>query len=253
MQAKGSGSMKILCLCPSYGRRQSLLNNTLACFFAQDHFDKHLLIHDDLGTLEGCKIDEPYNHRVSIMSSRKRSPSVGTKYNEMLEAWHDSWFDYDAVAVWDDDDIYFPEYLSTHAAILASRHWSKPSHIISAYFNPPMIESAHGRFHGSIAVRKDAVKMVPWIDTTRATFDQEYIAALSRFSPPGDPCGIASPQYVYRWQTSQSGHCSGLMGSDTWYQDYQPDSREPIDRLWPELDADTQRIMQLHENPHRPL
>jgi glycosyltransferase involved in cell wall biosynthesis len=228
--------VKILCLMPTYGRRAALLNNSLACFAAQTHPDKHLLIYDDLGTLSETKVDLP---NVTILSTTTRSPSVGAKYNEMLAAYQG---DYDAVAVWDDDDVELPEYLSAHTEILERHPWSKPSRIISAYFDPPMIESAHGRFHGSIAVRRDAVKMVPWIDTTRATFDQEYIAALSRFSPPGDPCSITSPQYVYRWQTSQAGHCSGLMGSPDWYRDYQPDSRQPIDRLWPELDPDTRRL-----------
>jgi hypothetical protein len=242
--------MKIIALMPTYGRRASLLNNSLACFFAQDHQDKHLFIFDDLGTLENCTVDAPYRERVWIMSNRTRSSSVGAKYNEMMATIEASPLEVDALAVWDDDDVYLPSYLSTHAAILDSgAAWSKPSSIVSAYFDPPMVESAHGRFHGSIAVSRSTVLQVPWINTTRATFDQEYIAALSNHAPHGDPCMIAPPQYVYRWQTSRSGHCSGLMGSQTWYADYQPDSREPINRLWPEFDADSKRIMDLTAQP----
>jgi hypothetical protein len=237
--------MKILCLVPTYGRRQSLLNNSLACFAAQDHEDKHLLIYDDLGTLKDCKIAGCFESPVTILSNPDRCSSVGEKYNVMLREWHDSWFDYDAVAVWDDDDIYLPNHLSTHAAILQDHGWSKPSSIISAYHEPPAIESARGRFHGSIAVRRDLLMKAPWIDTTRATFDQEYLSLLQTHTEPGDPCTIAPPQYVYRWQTSKSGHCSGLMGSSDWYAKYQPDSREPISSLWPQQDADTERILQI--------
>lgn len=229
--------MKILCLMPTYGRRQSLLNNSIACFFSQTHPDKHLLIYDDLGTLEMSNIDAPGESQVSILSLPHRCSSVGEKYNEMVRTWHDSWFDYQAVAVWDDDDIYLPDYLSTHAAILGSHGWSKPSRIISAYHQPPAEEDARGRFHGSIAVRRDLLEKAPWIDTTRATFDQEYLSLLQGHEAPGDPCTVAPPQYVYRWQTSRSGHCSGLMGDKDWYARYQPDSRQPIDRLWPEFDT----------------
>lgn len=243
LQAKGWCGVKIVCLMPTYGRCQSLLNNSLACFFAQDHPDKHLFILDDLGTLEHCSAVSPYDQDVWILSTRSRAASVGAKYNEMIATLEASGIDYDAVAVWDDDDVYLPSHLSNHAATLATHSWSKPSQIVSAYFDPPKLESAHGRFHGSIAVTRETVKRVPWIDTTRATFDQEYIAALAAHDAPGDTLEQGPSQYVYRWQTTQAGHCSGLMGRPTWYADYQPDSREPIDRLWPEFDADTQRIV----------
>jgi hypothetical protein len=235
---------------PTYGRRQSLLNNSLACFFAQTHEDRHLYIFDDLGTLLHCEIDEPYRSQVSILSQTARCSSVGEKYNLMLRMWHDSWFNFDAVAVWDDDDVYLLDHLSTHAAVLANHGWSKPSKIVSAYHEPPAIEDARGRFHGSIAVRRDLLGKAPWIDTTRATFDQEYLSLLATHEAPGDPCEIELPQYCYRWQTSRSGHCSGLMGSADWYAKYQPDSREPIDRLWAEFDADTERIMGLSATAH---
>jgi hypothetical protein len=236
--------MRLLCLMPTFGRRQSLLNNSLACFAAQDHEDKHLLIYDDLGTLDETKVDLP---NVTIMSTPHRSSSVGNKYNVMV-AFADKvlGIEFDAVAVIDDDDIYLPSHLSTHASILQNHGWSKPSSIISAYHEPPAIESARGRFHGSIAVRRDLLIKAPWIDTTRATFDQEYLSLLVTHEAPGDPCNIAPPQYVYRWQTSQGGHCSGLMGSSDWYAKYQPDSRKPIDRLWPQHDADTERILQIN-------
>lgn len=234
----------IVCLMPTYGRRAGLLNNSLACFFAQDYPDKHLFILDDLGTLAGCKIDEPYREHVSILSTEVRSSSVGEKYNEMIGVLESSGYEYDAVAVWDDDDIYLPSHLSSHARVMQDHRWSKPSTIVSAHFQPPQREPSNGRFHGSIAVLRGLVMDCPWIDTTRATFDQEYLSALGAHATPGDPCNLADPQYVYRWQTSRAGHCSGLMGSTTWYADYKPDSREPIMRLWPEFDADTRRFFE---------
>ncbi len=188
--------------------------------------DKTLVIYDDLGTLEHTRCDL---ENVVIISRNTRCTSVGAKYNDLFAVLPPD--DYDAVAVWDDDDIYLPEHLAVHAQVLATSPWSKPSQIISAYFDPPRIESAAGRFHGSIALRRDMLQELarqhgtPWIDTTRATFDQEFLTRCTQHSPPGDPCQLAPPQYIYRWQTSKSGHCSGIMDRTTWYRDYQPDSR----------------------------
>lgn len=233
-------SKSILCLAPTYGRRQGLLNNMLACFASQTHADKTLLIYDDLGTLNQTTCDVPNVH---IMSTPHRSQSIGRKYNVMVDFAIVMGIDFDAVAVLDDDDRYFCSWLKHHAETLKSHRWSKPSSIWSAYHNPPALENASGRFHGSIAVSRELlVEVNGWIETQRATFDQEFLQLLSSKCPPGDTLNAGPASYCYRWQTSQAGHCSGLMGDSDWYQKYQPDSREPIDRLWPEFDADSIRI-----------
>lgn len=220
--------MKLIGLCPTYGRRRSLLEETLQNFVHQDHTDKELLLFDDTGILENTRCCVP---GVRIMSTNVRQPSIGAKYNTMIQWLDDNEVRWDGVVVVDDDDVYNPRHWSLHAEVLADHRWSKPSRIVSAYFTPPKEEDATGRFHGSIAVRRDLIAKAPWIDTTRSTFDQEYLALLNRFCAPGDPCEFGPPQYVYRWQTSGGSHCSGLMGSPTWYADYQPDSREPITEL----------------------
>ncbi len=199
--------------------------------------------------LDGIQFDEygnPINYDVLREHPGDNSFSLTENYDTVgaIAVLH-----YDAVAVWDDDDIYLPEHLTVHAQVLATSPWSKPSQIISAYFDPPRIESAAGRFHGSIALRRDMLQELalqhgtPWIDITRATFDQEFLTRCTQHSPPGDPCQLASPQYIYRWQTTKSGHCSGLMDRTTCYRDYQPDSRAFISSLIPQTQSDTIRII----------
>ena len=222
---------------PTYGRRQSLLNNAIACFAKQTHKDKFLLIYDDLGSLSNATCDLP---NVAIMSTPKRSASLGEKYNEMIRFLDGR--DYDAVAVLDDDDVYFSKWLEFHSEALKTSGWSKPSRILSAYHNPPKEENASGRFHGSIAISRELVERCPWINTKLAVFDQMYLARLMEAEAPADPCDFGPIQYVYRWASSAAGHCSGLMGDPEWYEKYRPDSTEPIDRLWPEFDADSLRI-----------
>lgn len=235
-----------ICLVPTFGRTPALLNNTLACFAAQTHPHKSMLIYDDLGTLEHTWCNLP---NVYIYSTRERAPSLGEKYNMMLKYANENHAIYDAVAVWDDDDVELPDYLATHAQTLQTHRWSKPSRIISAYRNPPMEEAADGRFHGSIAIRRELVEQVPWINTVRATFDQEYLQALSNVTPPGDTCTYGLPQYIYRWQTSNSSHCSGLMGSETWYADYKPQSVENVVAIMPKMDDDTKRLYGMYAKP----
>ena len=231
--------MKVLCLCPTYGRRASLLENSIQLFLNQTYQDKTLLLFDDLGTLADTQASIP---STMLISTNKRCNSVGAKYNIMMEFAYNL---YDAVVVWDDDDIMLPNYISSHVEVLHSHLWSKPSTIISAYHRPPAEEKADGRFHGSIAARTSTIKAVGgWIDTRRATFDQEMLQRLTKHSLPGDPCFRHPPQYVYRWQTSGGGHCSGLMGDSNWYELYQPDSAVPIPTLKPRLDEDT--ITTLH-------
>lgn len=223
---------------PTYGRRAELLANSLACFESQSHQDRLLVIYDDLGTLLGCRANGAI-----VISTPKRAQSVGAKYNTMVDFLLDRGIRFDAVAVWDDDDIYLPDHLATHAATLRESAWSKPSQIVSAYHQPPALENAAGRFHGSIAVRRDTAIKIPWVETIRATFDQEHLGQLTfHAGPAGDPCSIADPQYVYRWQTTGAGHCSGLMGREDWYDRYQPDSREPIKEITPIFDIDTMRF-----------
>ena len=237
--------MKMLCLMPTYGRRASLLENSIQLFLDQNHPNKQLLVYDDLGTLQNTGY---YHPDVFIISSPIREASIGAKYNTMMASI--ATLEPDAVVVWDDDDVYLPHHLSVHASVLEKHQWSKPSTITSAYFSPPRKEEAKGRFHGSIAIRVDFLQYLQeitgsmWIDTKRATFDQEMLQKLSHHSPPGDPCSIRPPSYVYRWQTSGGGHCSGGMGDPNWYDKYRPDSIEPIPSLNPHYDEDTIRILQ---------
>jgi hypothetical protein len=110
-----------------------------------------------------------------------------------------------------------------------------------------------------------------WVQTKRADFDQQMIARLRADEEPGDPCTfrllgvpvlgdplestqqIVSPGYVYRWQSTGSGHCSGLTRSpesEDWYDRFQPDNHEAVDFLKPRFDDDSQRIMKLSSLPN---
>ncbi len=225
--------MNIVCLCPTYGRRPELLENTIACFDRQDYpADKRrLFLFDDLGTLDGVVIEDLRDGPTGmpIVSQHDRCLSIADKYSAMLARID---FPFDAVAVWDDDDVYFPWHLSAHVEALRGNDWSKPSHVWTAAAQPPILESSAGRFHGSIAIRRECLERVGgWVQTRRADFDQQMMARLDANGRCGDPCDFSPPSYVYRWQTTSAGHCSWLMSApanEDWYDRYQPDHPEPI-------------------------
>lgn len=235
--------MHLLCLMPTYGRKPELLNNTLACFQHQTYPLKSLLIYDDLGNLHRTEVDVPGVH---IFSTMRRADNLGHKYNQMFEIADSLQIRYDAVVVWDDDDIYLPHHLENHAKALQQSMWSKPSRAITDVSTTLENIGSDGRFHGSIAAMYDVVEDFPWIETERATFDQEFMQQLARpdvGGEPGDPCEFGPPQYIYRWGSAGVHHVSGLMASETWYADFKAQYTASIPRIFPKFDASGEKLV----------
>lgn len=274
--------MRFLCLCPTYNHGR-LLPNTLACFAAQTHADRFLLILDD-----GGQIQPQTGDGWLIESVDKRFPSLPAKYNAMLRIAANRLLDWDAVAVWDDDDVYLPWHLSAAVAALegvSAEPSAKPSAIWSSYthrltcrqcgvtthdlvgWQPvpcrlcgssdtvcrPMREPAAGRFHGSLVLSRPAVERIGgWVQTRRADFDQQQIAAAAAAGPMIDLLAHSPhqvPSYVYRWQTTAASHCSGLMASpdnDTWYDRHAaPGPLCPVGLITPAFDAETAYLLRV--------
>ena len=210
--------LKITALAPTFGRSRRLLANSLACFEAQTYpADRRRLFifADDGDTPESCG-----DGWKLVQRAGGRSPNLGAKYNEMVAA--DDWAD--AFVVWDTDDVYLPQHVEAIAAALESAPWAHPEFVWSTYANGPNqpgLEGARGRFHGSLAVRRDALESVGgWVDTRRADFDQLMLSRLTdAFGPPVDP-SPNRPTYVFRWADTNEPHCQSLMSSpndETWY------------------------------------
>jgi glycosyltransferase involved in cell wall biosynthesis len=232
--------MRVLCLCPTYGRRKELLENMLACYVSQTHKDKTLIIYDDSGILNDCVCGV---EGVYIKAAEKRAESLSNKYNEMIDFAIEKEIEYDAVCIWDDDDVFLPNHIEAHVKTLQKNMWSKPSEIISAYLNPPVREDANGRFYSSIAIRKELLDECSWPKTNRVDYDQIFMGMLNKISIPGDTLDYSSPTYIYRWGTTRSGHCSGIAGDPNWYDNYRPDSTEKIYELKAKFDKDTERFL----------
>ena len=208
--------MRIAALCPTY-RRPKLLGEMRECWENQDYPAelRRLFILDDGGTFE------PQNGPTwELHTAAMRYPSLPAKYNALV-AIANCW-EPDAYVVMEDDDLYLPRYASSHAAVLATAEYSKPTVVLSDYPGHIVEERAEGRFHGSVGFRRSLCERIGgWPETPRADFDQQMLARLRDDAVViGDPCRLAPPQYVFRWHT---GHWHGqyaMRGPDDegWYE-----------------------------------
>jgi hypothetical protein len=232
--------MKIAALMPTYGRPR-LVANALACFLAQDcPVDKRrLLILDDAD-----QIVPQSGADWQIWSTAKKFPSLPAKYAFLVDRANE--WGADAYCVWDDDDIYLPWHLSAHAQTLSTAGWSHPEKVWSLYTGSLMLESAAGRFHGALAVRRDFAEQVGyWGTSTRCDYDQQIMGRLSHLSPPGHPDSDLLPSYVYRWGSTGADHCSGRCrcpDDETWYTETPITEPGRIEELMPRMDAETEAI-----------
>lgn len=102
-QESSSMSLPLVsCIMPTYGR-PDFVAESLAMFLAQDYPAKELIILNDCPgqTLEG---DFP---NVRIINAPERWPNLGEKRNAAIESAKGEY-----IAIWDDDDVYFPWRLS---------------------------------------------------------------------------------------------------------------------------------------------
>jgi glycosyltransferase involved in cell wall biosynthesis len=95
--------MKVLIICPTYGRLP-FLGRVLASFLDQDYVDKELLfINDDKNVRLTCNIEN-----VHVINLNKKI-TLGSKRNIGVSFGH-----YDLYMHYDDDDVFLPGRISNH-------------------------------------------------------------------------------------------------------------------------------------------
>ena len=202
----------VSCLCPTY-RRPNLLENSIACFLAQDYpaDRRELIVLDDAGELENQTGDG-----WQIISIPRRFRSLPEKFNALAGLARG-----EILVVWEDDDIYLPHHISSHVVAMGGYLWSKPSKVLSDYTGEVQEEDATGRFHASIAITRRAYEMCGgWPLTMRGDFDQQLLARLNATGPPADPSAFAAPGYIFRWGSTGVYHGQAFMRGpedEEWY------------------------------------
>ena len=184
----------------------------IGCFLRQDYpaDQRELVILDDAGQYETQSGDG-----WRLVSTAQRFRSLGEKRNAAAALVSG---DVEALAVWDDDDLYLPWALSASAAALRRAPWSRPSLVLHPQDDGSLRQHrTGGLFHGGWAYRRDVFQRIggyPAIDNGEDQALARQLAAAG--TPEADPCSLGfAPFYVYVW--GGGWHLSG-MGSDGYFR-----------------------------------
>jgi len=240
--------MKLVAICPTY-RRQHLILNVLAMWEAQDYVgQRHLLILDDGREFVDLSASARTGPDWSIAVAHQRYPSLGEKFATLVDlaisehgATH--------IVLFEDDDVYGPQYLSAHSAALNHSHLSMPLTVLAndhAGRGKWHLTHAVGRHHGAWAFSVRAYRESGGYErNNNHGFDTHLGNRLrSRYTAADTFPGVSESEpgrchYLYRWftagQKNGSAYSEGMYASQT-----QPAVPWPADRpIVPEFDAET--------------
>lgn len=211
--------MKIAAVCVTWNRPKHL-GRMIRCFEQQDYPNRELVILDDadqyIVQADG-RSTNTIGDRWKLFSCAMRYPSLGLKRNAATRLVPD---EFDAIAVWDDDDLYMPWALSATVAALQKSPLSRPSLVLHPDKEGRLHQhrtDADGKdlgkylFHSGWGYRKGAFSQVggyPPIDNGE---DQVLLREFDRLGiVSADPIALGyKPFLVYPWETSEKQHISG--------------------------------------------
>ena len=185
--------MKIAAVCCTYLRPKTL-GQVIRCFERQDYADRELVILDDAGQYEPAAGD-----RWRLVSVGKRFATLGEKRNAAAAYVSD---DVEALAVWDDDDLYLPWALTASVAALGQAAWSRPSVVLHPQPDGTLRQHrTGGLYHGGWAYRREVFDRCGGYPAMNNGEDQALAARLVRAgTPQADPIGLGfRPFYIYVW------------------------------------------------------
>lgn len=201
--------VKFLCLMPLYNHKQSLTETALACFDYQTYKEATLLLIDDRPPshqLPGVSEDVP---NVALATFPTRFPSLGAKYNAGITWAKEKGIEFDALAIWDGDDVYLPRHLELSAKVLESSPWCFPETIFYASMGNLVAHKTKQLGHwGCCSFSVSLLDALGGFQNERRMgFDQLMVQALH--AAGGTPGSPTVPTYLYRWESSQGDHASG--------------------------------------------
>jgi glycosyltransferase involved in cell wall biosynthesis len=194
--------MKIAAVCCTY-LRPFALGELVRCFERQDYPQRELIILDDAGQYENGG-----GEGWRLVSVSERFATLGEKRNAAAALVSP---DVEALAVWDDDDLYLPWALSASVAALRRAPWSRPSLVLHPTPDGNLRQHrTGGLFHGGWAYRRAVFRhsggYAPWNNGE----DREFASRLARAHVGhADPIRLGfRPFYVYCW--GRGWHLSNL-------------------------------------------
>ena len=197
--------MKIAAVCVTYLRPRQL-GWMIHCFLRQDYpaDQRELVVLDDAGQYENQS-----GPSWRLVSTPSRFRTLGEKRNAAAALVGD---DVEALAVWDDDDLYLPWALSAAAAALRQAPWSRPSLVLHPQDDGQLRQHATGGlFHGGWAYRRDLFQRAGGYPAMDNGEDQALAGRFRRLAAASaDPCALGLPAglrlLLGRRQLASVGH-----------------------------------------------
>jgi len=185
--------MKIAAVCCTWCRPERL-GYLIRCFELQDHPECELFILDDAG-----QYHDQAGERWRLVSVSDRYPTLGDKRNAATALTSP---DIEAIAVFDDDDLYMPWALSAVDAGLRAAEWTRPSQVLAFdSHNSLRTMSSGGLYHGAWGYRRSLFERVGGYPSMNSGEDQQLAARFNDVEATcSDPMELGyRPYYVYWW------------------------------------------------------
>lgn len=215
--------------------RPELLGRMIECFNRQDYDDRELLILDDAGQYPDGLSGDRWKI-VSIGSAR--FATLGQKRNAAAALLHG---DIEALAVWDDDDIYLPHALSSCVNALKRRPWCQPRYVFEQRPGGALhVFETFGRYDlgafgyaGGWAYLRSVFEELGGYPAQSNGEDFVFAERMrERYGVSTDPLGDPpDPYYIYSRIGSPATHLSHWGGPEFGYQLYGRQKIRPLDRL----------------------
>lgn len=196
--------------------RPELLGRLLFCWEQQDYpaNRRELIIVDDANQYGNCS-----GNNWRIISYRARFPGLSEKRNASITIAKS-----DIICVADDDDYYWPHWISTVAKTLENNTWLRPSEAFRntprflRYKSYPLGKPNDIRFHGSWAYRKKAWAEIGGYRPDNYTYQNGFgedadfgRRMLERFGPSTDSIQFhPTPYYLFYDYVGQQHISSGI-------------------------------------------
>jgi hypothetical protein len=185
--------MKIAVVCITYNRPKTL-GHMIRCFERQDYAPRELVILDDAG-----QYDATEGPGWRLVSTATRFPTLGDKRNAAAQLVSP---DVEALAIWDDDDMYMPWALRASVAALRQADWSRPSVVLHPEPDGSLRQHyTGGLFHSGWAYRRSAFDRAGGYPSMNNGEDQRLAERFKRLSVlEEDPLTLGFPPFlVYPW------------------------------------------------------
>lgn len=188
----------VTCICPTFGRAPAKLNLLEECvywFGRQTYTAAELLIYND-AVNQTLICNAP---GVRVINTANRCPTLGDKYNDMVEASRGS-----IILPWEDDDISLPNRIQQAVDKLQGADYFNPRRTWYEQGGELHHKHTHGVCHNGSAYHKDFLKIVGGYDRTSGNQDmliQQRFDMTGRGASP-----LVKPHewtYIYRWGVSQ--------------------------------------------------